>query len=138
MAVNSNDDRIEALHQLYNEYKDGIKMKQSSDVLKWAEGMGGLRLIECEDQIVGFLAVIRGCAEALYVRPEFRRRGLAKKAVQAYLEENGNRSDAINSIHLMHTGSAAREAMRFWNELFKTERVESTLVDAYFDVLEIR
>ena len=117
-------------------------MKQSSDVLKWAEGMGGLRMItvpdEDGDSVVGFMAVIRGCVEALYVMPEYRRKGLARQAVESYLDENSNRVDLpVNSIHLMHTGSAAREAMQFWSKIFQTKRVQSTLVDAYYDVVGV-
>lgn len=61
--------------------------------------------------IVGFLMVIDNFVHAIYVRPESRRKGLAKKAVHDYVNGGGN----IVRLSIIPTNI---EAKKFWDSVF--------------------
>lgn len=61
--------------------------------------------------IVGFLMVIENVVHAIYVRPESRRKGLAKKAVHDYVNGGGN----IVRLSIIPTNI---EAKKFWGSVF--------------------
>ena len=61
--------------------------------------------------IVGFLMVIDSFVYAIYVRPESRRKGLAKKAVRDYVNGGGN----IVRLSIIPTNI---EGQKFWDSVF--------------------
>ena len=96
---------------------------------KWA----GKNLIEIkhEDKVVGFLMVIDRYVEGIYVLPEYRRQGLAKKAVQDYIRSGG----IIEKLHIIKTNDVAK---KFWKNLFILKEIDSCPSDSLYFVERLR
>lgn len=67
--------------------------------------------IECDGFEVGFLLVNKGHVIGIYVKPDYRRRGLARKAVLEYLTNGGT----INRLEILDCNIIAHY---FWKSLF--------------------
>lgn len=77
--------------------------------------------IDCNGLDVGFLLVNKGYVIGIYIKPEYRRRGLARNAILEYLKNGG----IINSLEILNCNIIARY---FWESLFdlKPERYSAT------------
>lgn len=88
--------------------------------------------IECNGKQVGFLIVCdEGYVDAIYVLPEYRRRGLARKAVLDYM-------DAGHEIDQMHIVQTNETALKFWNSIFELDGGDSSYIDRMYYVVSRR
>lgn len=79
---------------------------------------------------VGFLIVIDGYVYGIYVMPEHRRKGIAKKAVMDYLKRGG----VINRLHIIQTNTPA---LKFWKSIFVLEPENDCPVDVLYNVVKL-
>lgn len=77
---------------------------------------------------VGFLIVIDGYVDGIYVIPEHRRKGIAKKAVMDYLKSGG----VITRLHIIRTNTPA---LNFWKSIFVLEPENDCPVDVLYRVV---
>lgn len=77
---------------------------------------------------VGFLIVCDGYVESLYVKPEFRRLGLAKKAVLNYI----NQGKPITRLHILDSNKVAH---KFWSSIFDLYSLDFSSVDTLYSVM---
>lgn len=96
---------------------------------KWAGK--NFREIKYDDKVVGFLMVIDRYVEGIYVMPEYRRQGLAKKAVQDYIRSGG----IIEKLHIIKTNDVAK---KFWKNLFILKEIDSCPSDSLYFVERLR
>lgn len=118
------------LMELYHDFRYAIDEYAFPNIKKWAEDGGTFKVIEIDGAIVGFLAVIGGYVEGIYVHPEYRRRGLARQAVLEYIENGGE----IGSLHIVKGNKTAE---KFWRSIFfleKDDLAPDNPVDTFYTV----
>ena len=79
---------------------------------------------------VGFLIVIDGYVDGIYVMPEHRRKGIAKKAVMDYLKRGG----VITRLHIIRTNTPA---LNFWKSIFVLDTENDCPVDVLYNVVKL-
>lgn len=84
-----------------------------------------------DNQKVGFLLVVDGYVEGIWVQPEHRRKGLAKKVVLDYINNGGE----INILDVVKTNVAAD---LFWNSVLDMEQIHTTFCDKRYKVLGVK
>ena len=83
--------------------------------------------IEVRKQLVGYLMVIDGYIDGLFVSPGYRRQGLGKKAVMEYIQEYG----LPKSLHIVNTNKVAK---KFWHSIFKMRMLEKNEIDTLWEI----
>ena len=96
----------------------------------WAESgkVGCYEVIKYEEKAAGFLMVVDGYLEGIYVKPEFRRKGLARKAVLDHI-------DIIQGLHIINTNETAKD---FWFSILELKQKNQNPCDAYFIVKGVK
>jgi GNAT superfamily N-acetyltransferase len=87
----------------------------------------GYQRIMCGEELVGFLIVINGYVDAIYVKPEYRRMGLGRDAIVNFLISGGQ----IKSLHILNNNEPAKV---FWESLFELKEDNRTAVDTLYQV----
>jgi len=85
------------------------------------------RRIEVRKQLVGYLMVIDGYIDGLFVLPGYRRQGLGKKAVMEYIQEYG----LPERLHIVNTNKTAK---KFWHSIFNMRMLETNEVDTLWEI----
>lgn len=88
---------------------------------------GKMRPIKYNGETVGFLLVEDGYIVGIWVQKEFRRRGLGRKAVLDYIEEEGMPCS-------LHTVNSNTVAQKFWRSLFHLSAREINDVDTLWQI----
>lgn len=83
--------------------------------------------IEVRKQLVGYLMVIDGYIDGLFVLPGYRRQGLGKKAVMEYIQEYG----LPERLHIVNTNKVAK---KFWHSIFKMRMLEKNKIDTLWEI----
>ncbi len=83
--------------------------------------------IEVRKQLVGYLMVIDGYIDGLFVSPGYRREGLGKKAVMEYIQDYG----LPKSLHIVNTNKVAK---KFWHSIFKMRMLEKNEIDTLWEI----
>lgn len=94
-----------------------------------------LRIVEpilYDNKTVGFICGFENYIDGVYVMPEYRRKGLAKKAVLDYV--NDKLLYGVK-LHIINTNNPAR---KFWHSLFVLKRIETNEVDTLYEIIERR
>ena len=91
-----------------------------------------IRPIIADGNVVGMIGGFADYIDCLYVLPEYRRRGLARKAVLEYVE--GKFSYGIR-LHIINNNEVAK---KFWNSLFIMTEVCSNHVDTLYEIVGVR
>lgn len=85
--------------------------------------------IFADGKFVGMVAGGTDYIDCVYVEPEYRNKGLAKKAVLKFCE--GNYKYGIR-LHIINNNSAA---LAFWNKVFKLEKIGENSVDSLYEIV---
>jgi len=83
--------------------------------------------IEVRKQLVGYLMVIDGYIDGLFVLPGYRREGLGGKAVMEYIQDYG----LPKSLHIVNTNKVAK---KFWHSIFKMRMLEKNKIDTLWEI----
>lgn len=123
------DDSLE--QEMYLAFRETVDRLCFPDLRKWSVDSDGYRLIMCDGKPVGFLMVIDKYVNGIYVMPEHRRKGLARKAVMQFIADGGE----IETLHIVHGNKTAQA---FWKSLFKLKKIDSCPTDTLYRVVGIR
>lgn len=134
-SIESND---EALLEMYLAFRKTIDDYCFPLIKEWATKQKGfITLYDNNDnddvakrKPVGFLIVIDGYVDGIYVMPEHRRKGIAKKAVMDYLKRGG----VITRLHIIRTNTPA---LNFWKSIFVIEPENDCPVDVLYNVVKL-
>lgn len=81
--------------------------------------------IKADGKIVGMVGGFTDYIDCVYVKPEYRRKGLAKQAVLKFVE--GNLNYGIR-LHIINDNDIA---YKFWSNLFELKEIACNEVDCY-------
>lgn len=110
---------------MYLEFRKEIDTLSFPLLKKWS-GSGYVE-IKKDDLIVGFLMVIENYVEGIYVKPEYRRLGLAGKAVLDYIKGGG----VIERLHIVKSN---KTALLFWESIFYLRKIDECPCDTLYSV----
>lgn len=108
-----------------NDLEMYIAFRNELDSMEFPRMVGETQIayitIECDGFDVGFLLVNKGYVIGIYIKPEYRRRGLARNAVLEFIKNGG----IINRLEILDCNTIAHN---FWGSLFnlKAERYSAT------------
>ncbi len=114
--------------EMYLAFRETIDRCCFPYLSKWNVESDGYRLIMCDGKLVGFLMVIDKYVNGIYVMPEYRRKGLARKAVMQFLADGGE----IETLRIVRGNQTAQA---FWRSLFKLKRIDSWPTDILYRVV---
>lgn len=117
--------------RMYHDFRSTIDGFAFPLMKKWAEKEGAFVRIESDGHCIGFLMIISGYVEAIYVEPAFRRHGLARKAVLDYIDNGGS----ILNLHIVRGNKVAE---RFWRSIFNLEVDMESPVDILYRVKSVK
>lgn len=127
----------EALLEMYLAFRKTVDCYCFPLIKEWATKQKGfITLYDNNDnervgrKPVGFLIVIDGYVDGIYVMPEHRRKGIAKKAVMDYLKSGG----VITRLHIIRTNTPA---LNFWKSIFVLEPENECPVDVLYNVVKL-
>ena len=90
---------------------------------------GEIREITFNGETIGFLEIDSdGYIGGLWVHPDYRRIGLARKAVLDYVNECG-------LPWRLHTVNTNKPAKKFWHSVFELQKVDQNEVDTLWEVI---
>lgn len=88
--------------------------------------------IQYDGKVVGMVGGFTDYIDCLYVLPEYRRKGLAKRAVLDFVK--GNLHYGIR-LHIINNNEPAKA---FWNSLFELKEIGSNEVDTLYEIVRVR
>ena len=124
----------EALREMYLAFRKTMDDYCFPLIKEWATKQKGfITLYDDNDdkdkrKPVGFLIVIDGYVDGIYVKPDYRRKGIAKKAVMDYLKRGG----VITRLHIIRTNTPA---IKLWKSIFVLEPENDCPVDVLYRVV---
>lgn len=124
----------EALREMYLAFRKTMDDYCFPLIKEWAQKQEGFIMLyddnddNAKRNHVGFLIVIDGYVDGIYVMPEHRRKGIAKKAVMDYLKSGG----VITRLHIIRTNTLA---LNFWKSIFILEPENDCPVDVLYRVI---
>ena len=131
----STEPNDEALREMYLAFRKTMDDYCFPLIKEWAQKQEGVIMLydnndneRVERKPVGFLIVIDGYVDGIYVMPEHRRKGIAKKAVMDYLKRGG----VITRLHIIRTNTLA---LNFWKSIFILEPENDCPVDVLYRVI---
>ena len=117
--------------ELYHAFRYGIDELCGGKIIELAKADGGFREIRSGNELVGFLIAINGYIEGLYIKPEYRRQGLGKKAVLDFIRQGGR----AERLHIVNNNKIAR---KFWFSIFELRKIESTPIDTFYEIVRVK
>ena len=117
--------------ELYHAFRYDIDELCGGKIIELAKADGGFREIRSGNELVGFLIVINGYLEGLYVKPEYRRQGLGRKAVLSFIRQGGR----VEHLHIVNDNKIAR---KFWFSIFELRKIESTPIDTFYEIVRVK
>ena len=126
----------EALLEMYLAFRKTVDNYCFPLIKEWATKQKGfITLYDDNDdkdkrKPVGFLIVIDDYVDGIYVKPDYRRKGIAKKAVMDYLKSGG----VITRLHIIRTNTPA---LNFWKSIFVLEHENDCPVDVLYRVVKL-
>lgn len=88
--------------------------------------------IECDGEVAGIFVASPDYIDCLYVKPQYRRRGLGAKIVTDWVRKYGNYGIRL---HIINNNEPAKA---FWNSLFVLREIGSNEVDTLYEIVRIK
>lgn len=88
--------------------------------------------IKADGKIVGMVGGFTDYIDCVYVKPEYRRKGLAKQAVLKFVE--GNLNYGIR-LHIINDNDIAYD---FWSKIFELKEIGCNEVDTLYEIVKIK
>ena len=114
--------------ELYKKFRQEIDAYCAAAVLRELE----IKEITYNGETVGMLMAQYGYIDGLYILPEYRRKGLARKAVEDYIK-----ACPYNGVRL-HIVNANLPALAFWNNVCELSRLATNGVDTEYKVKRLK
>jgi ribosomal protein S18 acetylase RimI-like enzyme len=115
---------------MYLDFRKEIDLYSYSLLKEWS----GSDFIKIKDgeTVVGFLMILdHSYVNGIYIKPEYRRKGLARKAELDYLDQGG----VLSSLHVIKSN---KPALSFWKSLFKLRIIDQCPTDILFEVVGLK
>lgn len=122
---------LEEMQEMYLEFRKTIDTLAFPAIFESGKEHGAASVIYENGKPVGFMLVEFGCIEAMYIKPEYRRKGIAEAAVRDYIKRGG----VIGHLVIVH---ATEPAKRFWNKIFELQAVKNDNVETAYAVIRIK
>lgn len=114
-----------------------LKFRQELDKLCVPVILDNLCFVECivcDGKTVGIVGGDRGYIDVVYVLPEYRRKGLAKRAVLEWY----NRYKAPYENTRLHIINNNIPALQFWNSIFDLWEIGHNEIDTLYEILNVK
>ena len=93
-----------------------------------------IEYIICDGKIVGLVGGNIGYIDVVYVLPEYRRKGLAKKAVLEWY--NRYQSPYVHTkLHIINNNFPA---LHFWESIFDIREIEHNDIDTLYKIIRVK
>lgn len=96
--------------------------------------MDCIEYIVCDGKTVGMVCGTIGYIDCVYVLPEYRRKGLAKRAVLEWYARYQKPYENTR-LYIINNNEVAK---KFWNSLFELTAVQSCGVDTLYEIIMVR
>ena len=90
--------------------------------------------IKCDGKLVGIVGGNAGYIDVVYILPEYRRKGLAKKAVLEWYKRYKSQYENTK-LHIINNNVLA---LKFWKSLFRLRAITSNAVDTLYEILKAK
>lgn len=114
-----------------------LKFRQELDKICVPVILDTLNCVEyivCDGKTVGMVGGISGYIDVVYVLPEYRRKGLAKRAVLSWY----NRYKAPYENTRLHIINNNIPALKFWKSIFDLREVGHNEIDTLYEILSVK
>lgn len=99
---------------------------------RYAHRFISIEPIKADGKIVGMVGGLTDYIDCVYVKPEYRRRGLARQAVLKFVE--GNLDYGIR-LHIINNNNVAYD---FWSKIFELKKIGTNAVDTLYEIVKIK
>ena len=89
------------------------------------------RLIKENGEVVGLICASPDYIDCIYILPEHRRKGIAKKTLLAHWEDNKNYD---MRLHIINNNGPA---LKFWKSIFKLENIGGNEIDTLYRIRDV-
>lgn len=86
-----------------------------------------------DGEVVGILCTQQDYIDCLYIMPEYRKKGLGKKAVTEWWKNKAYKHDV--RLHIINVN---KPALRFWNKVFELELIEKNAIDGLYRIRRLK
>lgn len=117
----SNNEKIIGLYKMFRRELDEICIPE---IVK----INSPKLIKENGEVAGLLCASPDYIDCIYILPEFRRKGIAKKAVLEHYEKY---KDYDIRLHIIHKN---KPALKFWAGIFKLELIGENDIDGMYRI----
>ncbi len=117
------------IKELYMKFREELDSICVPEILKEVNA----KEIKDEGKTAGILCTREdGYIDCIYILPEHRRKGLAKKAVLEYYYQNRMK---MVRLHIINKNAVA---MKFWNSLFSLEKIDGNEIDTLYYIMGVK
>lgn len=99
----------------------------------WLETMD-VEYICVDDKNIGMVCGSLGYIDAVYILPEYRRKGLAKKAVLDWYNKHKLPYEKTR-LHIINNNNVA---LKFWNSIFVLRAVVKNETETLYEILRVK
>ena len=85
-----------------------------------------------KNKVVGIFCVYPNYIDCVYILPEYRRKGLAKKTILEWFSKHRNQSIRL---HIINNNEVAKV---FWHQLFDLRVIDFNPIDALYEIVNIK
>lgn len=118
----------ELMIELYLKFRQELDKICAPEILK----INQPKLIEENGKVTGLFCASPDYIDCIYILPEHRRKGIAKKTVLKHWGENKNYDMRLHII------KKNKPALDFWNSIFKLELIGENEIDYLYRIMEVR
>ena len=124
--IKANKENFIALYTDFRKELDKMAIPLIFDELKI------VKPIIADGKTVGIIGGFIDYIDCVYIMPEYRRKGLAKKAVLDFVK--GNLHYGIR-LHIIKNNETAK---KFWNSIFELKEIGGNEVDTLYEIVKER
>ncbi|MBO5909354.1 MAG: GNAT family N-acetyltransferase [Clostridia bacterium] len=114
---------------IYYKFREELDKMVVPDIV---ESLECVEYIVCDGAIVGMVGGNPDYIDIAYILPEYRRKGLTKRAVMEWYKRYSNGS---TRLHIINKNTVA---YKFWHKLFELERIGSNPIDTLYQITKAK
>lgn len=115
------------LQAMYMAFKFNLCCKCAPLVVKMADEKQCVTLFKSDGKNVGFIIVINGYVEGIYVKDEYRRHGIARSGIVQHVKKYG-------MPEMVHIINSDEDGKGFWNKFFKLQPIKRNPVETLYKI----
>lgn len=87
--------------------------------------------IKCDGKTVGILCTDNQYIDCIYILPEYRKRGLARREVLKWYEAHKDNALRRPRLHIINNNEPAK---KFWSILFELDTIAISRIDTLYEI----